>query len=72
MTSLPSRWVAKRCSSSRSRGAGTSSISALAASILNFGFDVRAGGPRRSQASSLRSRLRRRTSVAAAWRCRSA
>ena len=44
MTSLPSRWVANRCSSSRSRGGGTSSISALAASIRNFGFDVRAGG----------------------------
>ena len=44
MTSLPSRWVANRCSSSRSRGGGTSSISALAASMRNFGFEVRAGG----------------------------
>ena len=61
-TSLPSRWVANRCSSSRSRGGGTSSISALAASMRNFGFDVRAGGPRRSQASSLRTRFCRRTS----------
>ena len=44
MTSLPSRWVANRWSSSRSRGGGTSSISALAASMRNFGFEVRAGG----------------------------
>ena len=44
MTSLPSRWVAKFCSSIRSRGGGTSSIRALAASIRNFGFEVRAGG----------------------------
>ena len=36
--------MANRCSSSRSRGGGTSSISALAASMRNFGFDVRAGG----------------------------
>ena len=72
MTSLPSRWVANRCSSSRSRGGGTSSISSLAASMRNFGFEVRAGGPRRSQASSLRTRFCRRVSEAAAWRCRSA
>ncbi len=71
-TSLPSRWVAKRCSSSRSRGSGSSSISALAASIRNFGLEVRAGAPRRSQASSLRMRFCRRDSLAAAWRCRSA
>ena len=60
MTSLPSRWVANRCSSSRSRGGGTSSMSELAASIRNLGFEVRAGGPRRSQASSLRTRFCRR------------
>ena len=65
MTSLPSRWVANRCSSSRSRGGGTSSISALAASMRNFGFAVRAGAPRRSQASSLRTRFCRRVSEAA-------
>ena len=59
-TSLPSRWVANRCSSIRSRGGGTSSMSAFAASIRNFGLDVRAGGPRRSQASSLRTRFWRR------------
>ena len=35
-----------------SRGAGTSSMMALAASMRNFGLDVRAGAPRRSQASS--------------------
>ena len=37
-------------------------MSAFAASIRNFGLDVRAGGPRRSHASSLRIRLRRRRS----------
>ena len=47
ITSLPSRWVANRCSSSRSRGGGTSSISALAASMRNFGFD----GPGRRAAA---------------------
>ena len=36
------------------------------------GFDVRACGPRRSQASSLRARLRRRCSAASASRARSA
>ncbi len=71
-TSLPSRWLAKRWSSIRSRGGGTSSMRALAASMRNFGFDVRAGGPRRSHASSLRARLARRVSEAAAWRERSA
>ena len=71
-TSLPSRWVANLCSSIRSRGGGTSSISALAASMRNFGFEVRAGGPRRSQASSLRVRFCRRDSEAEACRCRSA
>ena len=67
-TSLPSRWVANRWSSSRSRGGGTSSMSAFAASIRNFGLEVRAGGPRRSQASSLRTSCWRRTSEAAACR----
>ena len=37
----------------------------MAASIRNFGLDVRAGGPRRSQASSLRTSWRRRSSRAA-------
>ena len=50
MTSLPSRWVANRCSSSRSRGGGSSSISALAASIRNFGFD----GPGRRRRGAAR------------------
>ena len=63
-TSLPSRWLAKRWSSIRSRGGGTSSMRALAASMRNFGFDVRAGGPRRSHASSLRARFSRRVSDA--------
>ena len=58
--------MAKRSSSARSRGSGSSAISALAASMRNFGLDVRAGGPRRSQASSLRSSWRRRSSRAAA------
>ena len=38
-----------------SRAGGSSAISALAASIRNLGLEVRAGGPRRSQASSLRT-----------------
>ncbi len=61
MTSLPSRAVANRTSASRSRGGGSSAMSALAASIRNRGLLVRAGGPRRSQASSLRSRFARRS-----------
>ena len=71
-TSLPSRVVAKRCSTSESRGAGSLAISSLAAWIRNLGFEVRAGGPRRSQANSLRMRLRRRASVPAESRIRSA
>ena len=47
-------------------------MSAFAASIRNFGLEVRAGGPRRSQASSLRTSWRRRPSEAAACRDRSA
>ena len=54
------------------RGGGTSSMRALAASMRNCGFEVRAGGPRRSQASSLRARFCRRISEAEAWRWRSA
>src|SRR4051794_14882028 len=72
MTLPPRRAVAKRSSSTRSRGSGSPAISALAASMRNFGFDVRAGGPRRSQASSLRTSWRRRSSRAAACRSRSA
>ena len=71
-TLSPSRAVAKRSSSARSRTSGSSAIRALAASMRNFGFAVRAGGPRRSHASSLRSSWRRRSSRAAAWRSRSA
>ena len=40
-------------------------MSALAASIRNRGLDVRAGAPRRSQASSLRARFCRFASVVA-------
>ena len=47
-------------------------MSAFAASMRNFGLEVRAGGPRRSQASSLRTRFCRLISAAEAWRCRSA
>ena len=39
--------------------------------MRNFGFDVRAGAPRRSQASSLRIRFCRFDSLAAAIRSRS-
>ena len=66
MTSLPSRAVASLASSTVLRSGGTSAISWLAASIRNFGFEVRAGGPRRSQASSLRIRFCRLASAAAA------
>ncbi len=71
-TVLPSRAVAKRSSSTLSRAGGSSAISALAASIRNRGLEVRAGGPRRSQASSLRSSSCRRSSRAASLRARSA
>ncbi len=53
----PRRAEAKRVSSAVSRAGGSVSISALAASMRNFGFEVRAGAPRRSHASSLRSRF---------------
>ena len=70
-TSLPSRATASCESETLSRTGGSFSISAAAASIRNFGFVVRAGAPRRSQASSLRSRFCRRDSLAAACRSRS-
>ena len=59
---------ARRCRAA----AGTSAMSASAASTRYCGFDVRACGPRRSHASSLRARLRRRCSAASASRARSA
>ncbi|CPU65449.1 Uncharacterised protein [Mycobacteroides abscessus] len=71
-TSLPRRFVAVRVSSSVSRGGGTSAMSAAAASSRNLGLDVRAGAPRRSHASSLRSRLSRFSAATAAVRWRSA
>jgi hypothetical protein len=68
----PSRAVASRRSDTSSRTGGTSAMSSLAASMRNFGLLVRAGGPRRNQAISLRSRFCRRASAAAACRARSA
>ena len=64
--------MASRDSSTLSRGGGSPAIRAVAASTRNLGLLVRACGPRLSQASSLRSRLRRRASVASAIRARSA
>ena len=66
---VPSRSAA---ATRESRGSGSLAIRSLAAWMRNFGFDVRAGGPRRSHASSLRIRLRLRASVPAATRIRSA
>ncbi len=71
-TVLPNRVVANFANPTESRGGGSSSISADAASRRNFGFDVRAGAPRRSQASSLRIRFCRRVSTVSASRIRSA
>ena len=71
MTSFPSRAVASLASSTVLRSGGTSAMSWLAASIRNLGFEVRAGGPRRNQASSLRIRFCRLASAAAASRSRS-
>ncbi len=70
-TSLPRRAVARRDSSTRSRGGGTSAMRALAASMRNFGLEVRAGAPRRSQASSFFMRFCRLASAEAACRSRS-
>ena len=53
------------------RTGGTSAMSAFAASIRNLGFDVRAGAPRRSHASSLRMRFCRFASAWSASRRRS-
>ena len=71
-TVLPSRLRANFKSSVESRGAGSAEIKSFAASTRNFGFVVRAGAPRRSQASSLRIKLLRRASIALDWRARSA
>ncbi|CKT58042.1 Uncharacterised protein [Mycobacterium tuberculosis] len=70
-TSFPSRAAASLASSTVLRGGGTSAISWLAASIRNLGLQVRAGAPRRNQASSLRSRFCRLASAAAVSRSRS-
>ena len=71
-TVLPKRLSANLRSSLPSRGAGSAEINSFAASTRNFGFVVRAGAPRRSQASSFLIKLLRRASVAADWRERSA
>src|ERR1700756_3754822 len=71
-TTLPSRAVASLASSTLLRSGGTSAINWLAASMRNLGFEVRAGGPRRNQASSLRIRFCRLASAAAASRARRA
>ena len=71
MTSLPSRAVASLDSSTVLRSGGTSAINWFAASIRNFGLEVRAGAPRRNHANSLRIRFCRLASVAAATRSRS-
>ena len=55
-----------------SRGGGSVAINSFAASTRNFGFEVLAGAPRRSQASSLRSKLFLLASIADCWRARSA
>ena len=55
-----------------SRGSGTSAMIALAASMRNFGFEVRAGAPRRSHASSFFMSCWRFCSTTAACRARSA
>ncbi|SIM50426.1 Uncharacterised protein [Mycobacteroides abscessus subsp. abscessus] len=70
-TSLPSRDTAICARPTVSRTGGTSAISSLAASMRNFGLEVRAGAPRRSHASSLRIRFCRLASAAAACRSRS-
>ncbi|SKT67951.1 Uncharacterised protein [Mycobacteroides abscessus subsp. abscessus] len=72
MTMRPRRRRANAVSATESRGGGTSAIKASAASMRYRGLDVRAGGPRRNQANSLRARLRRRASAASACRPRSA
>ncbi len=71
-TSLPSRAAANACSCTTSRGGGSSAMRSAAASSRNRGLEVRAGAPRRSQASSLRMRFWRRDSAAADCRVRSA
>ena len=64
-TVSPSRGAPKaRSSSPRRAGAsGPPSTSAVAASMRAWGLRVRAGAPRRSQASSERARLRRTSSA---------
>ncbi len=56
----------------RAGASGRPSTVAVAASTRAFGLRVRAGAPRRNQASSLRARLRRVDSASAARSSRSA
>ena len=67
-TLLPKRLPANVSNSSFLRGGGSFEINSFAASIRNFGFDVRAGAPRRNHANSFLIRFCRRDSVATAWR----
>ena len=72
MTSLPRRALAISTSSTLSRGGGASAMRASAAAMWNFGFEVRAGAPLRSHASSLVSRFARLRAATPACRARSA
>ena len=69
---LPNLFAAKLRSSAPLRGGGSFAIKVFAASILNFGLDVRAGAPRRSHANSFRINMLRFVSSTDAWRERSA
>ena len=64
--------VERQVVAGRAAASGLASTSAVADSIRGLGLLVRAGAPRRSQASSLRARLRRTRSAAAACSSRSA
>jgi len=72
MTSFPNRAVASFVRDTSSRGGGSLAMRAAAASRRKRGLVVRAGAPRRSHASSLRSVLSRFWAVTAASRSRSA
>ena len=69
---LPNLLAAKFSSSVSFLGGGSFAIKVFAASILNFGFAVRAGAPRLSQASSFRINIFRLPSSTVIWRARSA
>ena len=69
---LPNLFAAKFRSSDSFLGGGSFAIRVFAASMRNFGFAVRAGAPRRSQANSLRINIFRLPSSTVIWRARSA